>query len=189
MNKMNAFSIKTKLVIFLPTILLVLLLGILSIYLFASGTIDAMIHGPKVVMEVNSPDGQYLAYVVDEPCLDGPNQSLMIERSDKTRFLRIARLVGDVDSIKEILWSPDSSIVVFHSWLYLTIARSSDWSMIRIYLGDEWRRHEPIRRTTFSGAMPKYGVETIDFPEPGQVAYKLKGQPNINIVKIDFLPE
>ena len=186
---MNKLDRKGRIIIFLPTVVLLLFVGFVVLLLFASGTIDAMINGPSVIMEVESPDGQYMAYIIERPSLDPPNQSLMIERSDKSRFLRIAKLVDDVDSIREILWSPDSSIVVFHSRLYLTIARVSDWSMVRVYLGDEWRRREPIRRTTFSGAMPTHEVQTIEFPEPGQVAYRLKGQQDLKIVRMDILPE
>ena len=186
---MNKLDRKGRVIIFLPTIVLLLFVGFVVLFLFASGTIDAMVNGPKVIMEVESPDGQYMAYTVERPSLAPPNQSLMIERSDKSRFLRIAKLVGDVDSIEKILWSPDSSVVVFHSRLYLTIARVTDWSMVRIYLGAEWRRRESIRRTTFSGAMPTHEVQTIEFPEPGQVAYRLKGQRDFKIVRMNILPE
>ena len=186
---MNKLYRKGRVASFLPVIILSLFAGFAILFLYASGTIGAMVNGPNVIMEVESPDGKYIAYIIERPSLDPPNQSLMIERSDKSRFLRIAKLVGDVDSIRDILWSPDSSIVVFHSWLYLTIARTSDWSIVRIYLGDEWRRREPIRRTTFSGAMPVHEVQTIEFPEPGQVAYQLKGQQDFKIVTMDVLPE
>ncbi len=186
---MNKSDKKGRVIIFLPTIILILFVGFVALLLYASGTIGAMVNGPDVIMEVESPDGQHIAYIIERPSLDPPNQSLMVERSDKTRFLRIAKLVGDVDSIREILWSPDSSIVVFHSWLYLTIARVSDWSMVRVYLGDEWRRSEPIRRTTFCGAMPIHEVQTIEFPEPGQVAYRLKGQQDFKVVRMDVLPD
>ena len=74
-------------------------IALFALYLFASGTVDFIVNGPKIVMEEPSPDGQYIAYVEDLPSLDGPNQALLIERKDKTRFLGIAKLAGDVDSM------------------------------------------------------------------------------------------
>lgn len=154
------------------------------LYLSASGTLAWIFSGPKIVAEQPSPDERYIAYVVDYPSLDGPNQSLQVERADKTRCLCLAKLTGDVDSIKKILWSPDGSFVVYHSHLYLTAARLSDWRTVRVYLGDEWRRAEPSRRSTFSGAMPKLFVEEISFPEAGSFAYRLKGENAVRVVKM-----
>lgn len=169
----------------LSTFLLGVIILLFVLYLFASGYVDFVIHGPKIVQEVPSPDGQYIAYVDDMPTLDGPNQSLMIERADQTCFLGIAQLTGDVDSIKEIRWAPDSSFVVYHSHLYLTATRISDWQTHRIYLGHEWRRAEPKRQTTFSSAMPDRFVETIDFPETGIFTYRIKNDNQLYTVKMD----
>jgi len=175
----------TKWIICLPLFLLALIGLLFVIAQFASGYVDFVIHGQKIVAEVTSPDGQYIAYVEDMPSLDGPNQSLMIERADQTRFLGIAQLTGDVDSIKEILWAPDSSFVVYHSHCYLTITRISDWQTQRIYLGHEWRRAEPKRKTTFCSAMPDRFVEAIDFPEQGKLSYRIKDDAQLYTVKID----
>ena len=107
----------------------------------------------------------------------------MIERKDQTRFLGIAQLVEDVDSIKEIVWSPDNTIVVYHSRCYLTAARISDWKILRIYLGQEWRRHKPQRRSTFSGAQPHVEVASIDFPESGKFSYRLKNSNQDRVIE------
>lgn len=127
------------------------LVGLVTIFLFGFGYVDYVLHGPKVALSAPSPDGKYVAYVEDGLSIDPPNQSLLVERGDKTRFLRIAKLAEDIDSIKEIHWSPDGGIVVFHSRRYLTAARVSDWRTVRVYLGEEWSRRRPEKlHTTFS---------------------------------------
>ena len=162
-------------------------IALFVLYLFASGTVDFIVNGPKIIMEEPSPDGQFIAYVKDMPSLDGPNQALLIEREDKTQFLGITKLAGDVDSIKEILWAPDGSFVVYHSHLYLTATRLSDWRTIRIYLGREWRRAEPQRQTTFSGAMPRCTVTEIDFPKAGTFAYRLSDDESLHTVDMETM--
>ena len=107
--------------VFLPLALLLAVVGLAIFVLVSFGYVDFLMNGPKTVLSVRSPDGQYEAYVEDWPSIDGPNQSLFVEREDKLRFLRIAKLPEDVDSIKEILWSPDSQMVVFHSWDHLQL--------------------------------------------------------------------
>lgn len=182
---MCCISKKMKCITIIPIVICTVFVTLFVLYLLASGTMDFIFHGPKIILEKPSPDSQYIAYVKDLPSLDGPNQSLMIERTDKTRFLRIAQLVGDVDSIKDILWSPDGSIVIYHSHLYITATRISDWQTIRIYLGSEWRRAKPLRKTTFSGAGWRCTATKINFPEPGTFTYRLSGEDKLHTVKMD----
>jgi len=184
---MNGNNRKLILSLF-TSISLLITLALVIVPLFAFGYVDAIINGPDTILEVPSPDGQYLAYVIEAPSIDPPNQSLMIERKDKSRFLPIAKLAEDIDSIKEIMWSPDSSIVIYHSRLYLTATRISDWQTIRIYLGVERRRHKPVRRATFSSAGPHHEVETIRFPESGCFTYQLKDNDKIHKVRMNLLP-
>lgn len=178
---------KLKLVALFTSMSLLIILALVTIPLFAFGYVDALIYGPDAILEVPSPDGQYLAYVIEAPSIDPPNQSLMIERNNKSRFLSIAKLSEDIDSIKEIMWSPDSSIVVYHSFYYLTATRISDWQTLRIYLGVEWKRHKPVRRTTFSSAGPRHEVKAIRFPESGCFTYQLMDSDKIHKVRMDLL--
>ena len=184
---MNSNNRKLKFLAWFSTVSLLIILTLVAVPLFAFGIVDGIVNGPETVLEVPSPDGQYLAYVNESPSMDPPNQSLLIERKDQSRFLPIAKLGEDIDSIKEIIWSPDSSFVVFHSRLYLTTTRISDWQTTRIYLGKEWRRHKPTRRTTFSGTQPHREVIDIGFPESGYFTYRLKGDDKIFSVRIDLL--
>jgi hypothetical protein len=159
-----------------PLVGLVAVLAMILVPLFGFGYVRATLNGPEIVLEVPSPDGEFVAYVAEAPSIDPPNQSLFVERGDKTRFMRIAKLAGDIDSIEDIVWSPAGGIVVFHSKCYLTAARVSDWETVRVYLGREWRRAEPKRRTTFSSGGAAKFVEEIEFPEAGVVEYTFEGE-------------
>ena len=184
---MSGHNRKLKFLAWFSSVSLIVTLTLIVVPLFAFGVIDGIVNGPEAILEVTSPDGQYVAYVNESPSMDPPNQSLLIERKDQSRFLPIAKLGEDIDSIKEVIWSPDSSFVIFHSHLYLTVTRISDWQTTRIYLGEEWRRHKPTRRTTFSGAQPHQIVTDIKFPESGYFTYRLKNEDEIHSVRIDLL--
>jgi len=162
------------------------LVGLLSIALLAcAGYLKAFANGPDVVASVESPDGNYTAYVVEQPSIDPPNQSLYVERQDKVHFMRIAELAEDVDSIRQIMWSPDSRVVVFHSRDYLTVTRVSDWLTVRASLGREWTRSKPDRVATFSSGGGDKMVATVEFPETDCVAYQLEGDERTYTVRLD----
>lgn len=75
---------------------------------------------PRVAVEETSPDGRYVASVRNGHSIDPPNQSLWItdrETGDATRVLQLAE---DQDWCDVIVWSEDSSTVVFlvqHAWI------------------------------------------------------------------------
>jgi hypothetical protein len=125
--------------------------------------------------------------VEDQPSIDPPNQALLVERKDQRHFMSIADLAEDVDSIQKVLWSPDSRIVVFHSCDYLTATRVSDWQTIRIFLGKEWTRSQPSRRSTFSSGGQGLVVDAIEFPTPDSFSYRLQGQQQPHTVQFGEL--
>ena len=174
-----------KLIVFLPLIALIALLLLIAIPLFSFGYVDIILHGPKIVMSLPSPDGRYEAYVEEHPSIDPPNQALFVEQSNKSYFMHIADLSEDIDSIKEILWSPDSEIVIFLSRHYLTATRVKDWRTVKIYLGKEWKRSRPQRNhTTFSSGGVLHSIEAVKFPDRGSFSYRLKGSNNFQTVSI-----
>jgi len=179
--------IGTKLLVFLPLVALCILMTLIAVPLFAFGYLDCMLHGPRAVLSVASPDSNYEAYVAEYPSIDPPNQACFVERADKTHFMCIADLAEDIDCIQHIVWSPDSEVVVFHSQDYLTATRVSDWQTVRLFLGREWKRSQPDRRSTFSSGGVKQQVETIEFPGAGQFAYRLKGDSKLYTVRMDSL--
>lgn len=183
-------SLGTQLLVFLPLIVLLALILLIAVPLFAFGHVDAMIHGPKIVMSLASPDGKHEAYVEEGPSIDPPNQTLFVERSEKSHFMHIADLAEDIDAIQEIAWSPDSQIVIFHSRHCLTATRVADWLTVRIYLGKEWRRTRPQRYpTTFSAGGARQEVKAIAFPESGGFKYRIKGEEKFRKVRLDGLAE
>ncbi len=154
-------------------------------FLISSGR--AILNGPELVKSVNSPDGNYEAYVVDYPALDGPDQSLVIDRKDGIHFLEIADLPEDIDSIKEIHWSPQSDIVVFQTWRNLYVVTVPSYKTVSIYLGREWRRKSPNRQSTFSSGGVRLEVTDIAFPEPGVVTYRIKGASEAERLEVGSL--
>ena len=178
----------TRLLVFVPSILLCLLGILIAVHLFSFGYVAAALHGPKTALSLASPDGVHVAYVTDGPSIDPPNQFLFVERAAKTQFMWIADLAEDVDCIERIVWSPDGDIVVFHSRHYLPSTRVSDWTTMRIYLGKEWRRAQPRRhRTTFSSGGVRPEISQIEFPASGEFAYRLAGDDTLHRGRMDSL--
>ena len=143
--------------------------------------------GPNIVKSVTSPDQNFEAYVVERPSIDPPNQSLYIQRSDNIHFLRVAKLAEDIDSIKEILWSPHSDIVVFHTRCNLFAVRIPGYQTVKIPLGGEWIRTKAKKRSTFTGAGPRVVVAGIEFPRAGSFSYRLEGIETVKTIQMDTL--
>lgn len=157
------------------------ILGFIAIlfgpYLYACGS--TMVYGQNVVQSAVSPDGSYEAYVVDWPSIDGPNQSLIIDRADGIHFLSIADLAEDIDFIESIHWSPQSDIVVFETNRNLYAVCLPSDKTVRIYLGKEWRRTSKERGSTYSSGGVRLQVRNIEFPEPGVVSDEIEGASEV----------
>jgi hypothetical protein len=141
--------------------------------------------GPDVEISVSSPDGAFTAYVINEPSVDPPNQSLFIERSDRIHFNCIAKLPEDVDSIKEIRWSAESDIVIFQTRFSIFAVHLPDYKMVQIPLGTEWKRSKPGFRSTFSASGGGV-VKAIEFPRPGCFGYQLEGS-ELKVIEMSAL--
>lgn len=119
--------------------------GILVIMMtpFVFATARTILFGHKVVQSADSPDGRYQAYVVDVPCIDGPNHHLNVKEiaTGKTAF--VAQLPEDVDFNQQILWSPHSDIVVFRSNFKLTAYSPVTEQTQEVKLGGDyhWRKN------------------------------------------------
>ena len=92
-----------RLLVFVPSILLCLFGILIAVPLFCFGYVAAALHGPATALAVASPDGVHVAYVTDDPSIDPPNQSLLVERADKTQFMWIADIAEGVDCIERIV--------------------------------------------------------------------------------------
>jgi hypothetical protein len=176
----------------LALVLVVLVAGwriVLALMLFAADIGGAMLHGPKTVLSVPSPDGEFVAYVEDLPSIDPPNQAMFVEKKDQRHFMSAGGLAEDVDSIQRIVWSPDSRIVVFHSRDYLTAMRVTDWRTVRVFLGKEWTRSRASRRSTFTSGGEGQVVDVIEFGEPDSFSYRIKGQGARSTVRFGDVSE
>jgi len=140
--------------------------------------------GPDVVQSVTSPDQNFEAYVVERPSIDPPNQSLYIQRSDNIHFLRIAKLAEDIDAVKKIHWSPQSDIVVFHTRCNLIAVRVPGYQTVKIPLGEEWIRTKASKRSTFTGAGPRFAVADVQFPQAGSFSYRVEGVDTVKTIEM-----
>ncbi|MHC4584070.1 MAG: hypothetical protein ACYS3N_06040 [Planctomycetota bacterium] len=131
--------------------------------------------GPNVIQSVTSPDQNFEAYVVERPSIDPPNQSLFIQRSDNIHFVRVAKLAEDIDAIKEIHWSPQSDIVVFHTRCNLIAVRVPGYQTVKIPLGGERIRTKARKRSTFTGAGARVAIADVQFPHAGSFSYRVEG--------------
>ena len=173
-------------------IILLLLTGLCGLIGFLAGPllpgiITAIISGPNIVQSVPSPDGNFEAYVEEQPSIDPPNQFLYVQRSDLRHYMYIAHLAEDVDAIRRIHWSPYSDVVVFETMVYLIAVRVPGYQTVKIYLGREWRRTEPSMRSTFTSGGPSLSVAAIEFPESGAFSYRLKGSDEFTTIQMDSL--
>jgi hypothetical protein len=144
--------------------------------------------GIQVVQSDWSPDGEFEAYVEESPSIDPPNQSLNIQRKDDIHFVVIADLVEDVDSIRDIYWSPDSRLVVFSSYSNLFIVRVPGYTTLKVPLDTEFARYQPGKLATFGGGIAVKKVASISYPRPGVVAYKLAGDDMEYQVDLNLIP-
>lgn len=66
----------------------------------------------RPVVTIKSPDGRFVAEVRDQPCIDGPCQSIWVGEVDG-ELRRIRKLGEDSDWCDTIVWSADGSIAAF----------------------------------------------------------------------------
>lgn len=184
-------SIGNKLCVcaFIILLLFIGLCGLIGVFAgpLVYDMITAIINGPKIVQAVTSPDGNFEAYVEEQPSIDPPNQSLYVQRTDLRHYMYIAHLAEDVDAIRNIHWSPYSDVVVFETIVYLIAARAPGYQTVQKYLGREWRRTKPSMRSTFTSGRPSLSVAAIEFPESGAFSYRLKGSDEFTTIQLDSL--
>lgn len=172
-----------------PSLILIPLLVIASIAVimltpYGLACARSVIFGPDIVQSVTSPDGRYIAYVVDKPSIDGPNHHLYVsvETDTKRRDQKIANLPEDVDFNKEIHFSQRSDMVVFQTHFKLIAASLSDFRTAQVKLGGDhhWRKNGTFWVDYEDVKKP---VE-ITFPDADSFAYRLAGSHEIHTVRL-----
>lgn len=169
----------------LPAVLVALLLVAGQFFLLLLPQYaSAIVNGPNVIHSARSPDGQFEAYVVDRPCIDGPAHALYVERSDGLHFIQIADLPEDIDAVEKIVWSPSGDMVVFQTRFAIIIANVPTYETVKIPLGIEWSRSKAGRGSTFCTGGPRRTVQSISFPTPGVLAYRLDTEADARTVRM-----
>ena len=74
----------------ITALIIVIIIALAVYFLFGFNT------RPDTVLSVNSPQGLYEAYVVENPSLDPPNQALFISKTGTGEFRLVARLPEDI---------------------------------------------------------------------------------------------
>ena len=151
---------------------LIISLSVVAIIIVSITLFVFFIH-PNVIMSVASPNGEYEAYVVEEPSFDPPNQSLFIRKKESNSFNLIDILAEDVDCIKKIIWSPDNKIVVFNTNDYLIITKISNFNSVKIRLSGAWKWKDKNQKTFASFPSIKK-IEKIEFIDSVTVRVKFE---------------
>ena len=173
----------------LPAVCLTPVLGVAGIIVlmlapYAFAHVRQFIVGPNVVQSANSPDGIYQAFVWDKPSIDGPNHHLYVKTPQTGRLDFVDNLPEDVDFNQEIIWSPQSDVVVFRSHFKVTAYAPSIDTRREVILGGE--RHSLGNGTFWVDYKDVKKVTDIQFPQPGVVAVQLEGQEESQRLEFDL---
>jgi hypothetical protein len=129
------------------------------------------------LMSLDSPDGVYNAYVIENPALDPPNQSIFISKNGLNEFRLVEDLPEDIDAIKNILWSPDGKTVVFATNWYLIITEITNFNTKKISLNpDWWKWHD--KKGTFSSSSRDIVIKEIEFCDSDSLIYMTNEMTN-----------
>lgn len=126
---------------------------------------------PNQSVSFDSPDGIYKAYVVENPSLDPPNQSLFISKNGYDDFRLVEDLPEDIENIQQIYWSPDSKTVVFLTNWHLIITDVDKFNSKKISINpDWWRWHK--NKGTFSSSNKTIEIKEMQFINSDTLKYR-----------------
>jgi len=126
---------------------------------------------PDIVTSVASPDGVMEAYVVENPSIDPPNQSLFISRKGTDEFRLVACLPEDIEAAQEIIWTPDGSTVIFVTNWHMFITDANKFHTKKISLNpDLWKWQG--NRKTFSSSGLDVRMEQFDIISSDSLRYR-----------------
>ena len=142
---------------------------------FAFAHIRAFAFGPNIVQTADSPDGAYQAYIIDKPSLDGPNHHLYVKKLAAGESSFVANLPEDVDYNREILWSPFSDAVLFHTHFKLIVYAPATGRTEEIILGGD--RHYRENGTFWVDYSDVKKPLELNFPTPGVFTCRFEDDP------------
>ena len=109
---------------------------------------------PEKIMSVNSPQGLYEAYVVENPSLDPPNQGLLILKSGTGEFRLLERLPEDIESVQKIYWTSDGTRAIFVTDWHIIITDVRTFNTRKISLNPDWWNWNEGEKTFSSTGTP-----------------------------------
>jgi len=90
--------------------------------------------------------------------------------------------------VKLLVRSLLPAIVLIPVYVVIGIAvRLSDFQTLKIHLGKEWRRTQPVKRSTFTAGGPRLQVMEIGFPESGVFSYRVKDSTVTDTIRMNAI--
>ncbi len=141
---------------------------------------------PEKVLSMNSPQGLYEAYVIENPSLDPPNQALFISKSGTGEFRLVARLPEDIEAARKICWTDDGNKAIFITNWHLIITDVRNFNTSKISLNPDWWKWNQGEKTFSSSGTPVV-LEELDLYGSDSLTYRtsLMSQPATVIFTVD----
>lgn len=139
----------------------------------------------QIVLSVDSPDRIYKAYVEEGPSIDPPNQSLFLEKNGTNEFKLVDDLPEDIDRVQEIIWSPDSRIVVFATDWYLIITNVEKFNTRKVSLNADWWKWQNEKGGAFSSSNQTIEIEKVIFIDSESLEFKTNIMSRPEIIPVD----
>lgn len=141
---------------------------------------------PEKVLSMNSPQGLYEAYVIENPSLDPPNQALFISKSGTGEFRLVARLPEDIEAARKICWTDDGNKAIFITNWHLIITDVRTFNTSKISLNPDWWKWNQGEKTFSSSGTPVV-LEELDLYGSDSLTYRtsLMSQPATVILTVD----
>jgi len=126
---------------------------------------------PDTVLSVDSPQGLYEAYVVENPSLDPPNQALFISKTGTGEFRLVARLPEDIEATRKICWTDDGNKAIFITNWHLIITDVRNFNTSKISLNPDWWKWNQGEKTFSSSGTPVV-LEELDLYGSDSLTYR-----------------
>jgi hypothetical protein len=132
----------------ITALITVILIALAVFFIFGFNT------RPETVMSVSSPQVTYEAYVIENPSIDPPNQSLFISLTGTGEFRLVAILPEDIEAAQKIYWSDDGTRAIFITNWHIFVTDVRNFNTRKLSLNpDWWTRHQDGKTFSSSGRL------------------------------------
>jgi hypothetical protein len=125
---------------------------------------------PKTILSLDSPDRAYTAYVVENPALDPPCQSLYIGKNGSNEFRLVANLPEDIEICDSIYWSPDGITAIFTTNWHIYITHIEGFNTKKISINPDWWKR--MEKGTYRSSDRHVQIERLTFVNSDTIRYK-----------------